>query len=60
MVLLYLQIQVTVIGDGCGQPLTLVGDKLWSADAVVKVGGDVALPTCIKDTNKKLSQKVFE
>lgn len=49
-----------MIGDGCGQPLTLAGDKLWNADAIVKVGAEVPLPTPIKDTNKKLSEKVFE
>ncbi len=52
--------QVTVVGDGRSTPVTMAGDKLWSVDALVKVGGDVPLPGLIKDTHKKLSKNVFE
>lgn len=60
VLMLYYDMQVTVVGDGSGQTLTVAGDKLWNADAIVKVGGEVPLPTAIKDTHKKLSTKVFE
>ena len=53
-------LQVTVVGDGRGQEVTLAGDKLWNLDAIVKMGGEIPLPGLIKDTHKKLSKKVFE
>ena len=52
-------IQVTVIGDGRGQTVTMAGDKLYSTDALVKVGEEVPMPAPIKDTRKALSEKVF-
>ena len=52
-------LQVTIIGDGRGQTLTMAGDKLWSTDALVKVGDEVPMPAPIKDTRKALSEKVF-
>ena len=51
--------QVTIIGDGRGPTLTMAGDKLWSTDALVKVGEEVPMPAPIKDTRKALSEKVF-
>ena len=52
--------QVTVVGDGRSTPVTMAGDKLWSVDALVKLGKDVPMPGLIKDTHKKLSKTVFE
>ena len=49
-----------MIGDGRGPVVTLAGDKLWNSEAIVKVGGEVALPAAVSITNKDLSKKVFE
>ena len=56
---LYMCVQVTVIGDGCSEVVTVAGDRLWDADALDKVGTDVALPGAIKNSCKSLSKKVF-
>ncbi len=53
-------LQVTVIGDGRCDTLTLAGDKLWDSDTIVRVGGEVPLPAAISVTNKVLSKKIFE
>ena len=52
-------LQVTIIGDGRCQTLTMAGDKLSNTDALVKVGEEVPMPAAIKDTRKVLSEKVF-
>jgi len=52
--------QVTVIGDGRGEVVTVAGDKLWNSDAMVKVGGEVSLPAAVRETRSALSKKVFE
>jgi len=49
-----------VIGDGRGEVVTVAGDKLWNSDAMVKVGGEVALPAAVRETHSALSKKVFE
>lgn len=54
-----LLLQVTIIGDGRSQTLTMAGDKLGDTDALVKVGDEVPMPAPIKDTHKALSEKVF-
>ena len=52
--------EVSAVGDGRGEVVTLAGDKLWSSDAIIKAGTECPLPACIKDTKKALSGKVFE
>ena len=52
--------QVTVLGDGKSEVVTVAGDKLWSSDAVVKAGVEAPLPAAVKDTRAALSTKVFE
>ena len=53
-------VQVAVIGDGKSEVVTVAGDKLWSSETIVKVGGEVPLPSAVKDTMTTLSKKVFE
>ena len=55
-----LYIQVAVIGDGRSEVVTVAGDKLWSSDALVKIGEEVTLPADIKQTRSALSKRVFE
>lgn len=52
--------QVAVIGDGRSEVVTVAGDKLWSSDALVKIGEEVTLPADIKQTRSALSKRVFE
>lgn len=52
--------EVSAVGDGRGEVVTLAGDKLWSSDAIIKAGTECPLPACIKDTKKALSGKVFD
>lgn len=52
-------IQVTVIGDGRGEIVTVAGDKLFDSVNLVKCGSDVHLPLPVKDTHSSLSTKVF-
>ena len=51
--------QVTVIGDGRGEIVTVAGDKLYDSDSLVKSGSTAPLPLPIKDTSTSLSRKVF-
>ena len=51
--------QVTVIGDGRGEIVTVAGDKLYDSDSLVKSGSTAPLPLPIKDTSTSLSSKVF-
>ena len=53
-------LQVAVIGDGRSEVVTVAGDKLWSSDALVKIGEEVTLPADIKQTRSALSKRVFE
>lgn len=53
-------LQVAVIGDGRGEVVTVAGDKLWSSDALVKIGEEVTLPAAVKETRSALSKRVFE
>ena len=53
-------LQVAVIGDGRGEVVTVAGDKLWSSDALVKIGEEVTLPAAVRETRSTLSKRVFE
>lgn len=53
-------VQVAVIGDGRGEVVTVAGDKLWSSDALVKIGEEVTLPAAVRETRGALSKRVFE
>lgn len=49
-----------MIGDGRGEVVTVAGDKLWSSDALVKIGEEVTLPAAVRETRSALSKRVFE
>ena len=49
-----------MIGDGRGEVVTVAGDKLWSSDALVKIGEEVTLPAAVRETRGALSKRVFE
>ena len=51
--------QVTVLGDGRGEVVTVAGDKLFDSENLVKSGSDAPLPLPVKDTHSSLSSKVF-
>jgi hypothetical protein len=50
---------VTIIGDGRMNPVTIAGDKLSNTQAIIDVGREVVLPASIRETQKALSKKVF-
>jgi hypothetical protein len=52
--------EVTVIGDGRGEVITVAGDKLLDSANLVKSGSDAPLPLPVKDTCTSLGRKVFE
>jgi hypothetical protein len=51
--------EVTVLGDGRGEVVTVAGDKLFDSENLVKSGSDAPLPLPVKDTLSSLSSKVF-
>jgi hypothetical protein len=52
--------EVTVIGDGRGEVITVAGDKLFDSANLVKSGSNAPLPLPVKDTCTSLGRKVFE
>lgn len=52
-------LQVTVLGDGRGEVVTVAGDKLFDSVNLVKSGSEAPLPLPVKDTHSSLSSKVF-
>lgn len=52
--------EVTVIGDGKSDPVTIAGDKLGNKDTLQTIAGEQSLPAAIKVTRKSLGEKVFE
>lgn len=50
---------VTIVGDGTGEPRTLAGDRLLDEAALTAAGEGYALDGCVKDTGAALSEKVF-
>lgn len=52
--------EVTLIGDGKSNPVSIAGDKLGKKDTLKTIAAEQTLPAAIKTTRKSLGEKVFE
>jgi len=52
--------QVTVYGDGKGDTVHVVGDKLTRRESLAEVAHEQPFPDNIKNTRHLLSKKLFE
>lgn len=52
--------EVTVIGDGKSDPVSIAGDKLGNKDTLKTIAGEQTLPAAVKTTRKSLGEKLFE
>lgn len=52
--------EVTVIGDGKGDPVSIAGDKLTSKDTLRSIAAEQPFPDAIKNSRQHLGQKLFD
>ncbi|XP_076466661.1 uncharacterized protein LOC143297936 [Babylonia areolata] len=50
---------VSVIGDGTGEPVSVSGQKLTNQEELTKVGLELPLPKAVKDVRESLGEKIF-
>lgn len=51
-------LQVSVLGDGRAEDVIVAGDKLSNVDALLKIGGELPLPSSVSHSKDALAQKV--
>lgn len=47
-----------MIGDGRSVEVVVAGDKLSNVDELIKIGGDLPLPSSIRHSRDALAEKV--
>lgn len=52
--------EVTVVGDGDGEPVHLAKHKLTDKEELIKIGSELSLPKAVKESRTVLGDKVFE
>lgn len=52
--------EVTVIGDGKTEPVSIAGDKLGNKDTLKALACEQPVPESIKNTRKQLGEKLFD
>lgn len=52
--------EVSVVGDGKSDPVSIAGDKLSNRDTLESIATEQAIPESIKSTRQKLGEKLFE
>lgn len=52
--------EVTLLGDGTQQQVSIVGDKLNQYESIMDIAKEFQITTCVKDAKAALTKKLFE